>query len=428
LDIPNPKRRYDQLNQSLYFDYYASFSHSFVRTLLGELGLDRGGSVLDPWNGIGTTTTVAHSLGFKIIGFDINPALCVIAKSRLLDSSVIPSLIPLSQEIITNSRRTRSEYNESEPLTQWFRPRTAAVIRSIERSIFSILIDRHTDLSVYQMHSVSNVSSLACFFYVTLFKTARSFLSSFQSSNPTWIKVARGEDQLIELPRESIHSAFRQALDESINSLNLVPPYQRESAAKSPTIDIADSRNLPLADGSILTVITSPPYCTRIDYAVATLPELSTIGCHNHNPLKRLRDNMIGTPTVSDRNIGIKKEWGDRARHFLSQVGSHNSKASGTYYQKFFCQYFNDFYLSLLELDRVLASGGNCVIVVQDSYYKEVHNDLAGITIDMVANLGWKLESRTDFPVKSLLANVNKSSRQYRKGSKAVESVLIFCI
>ncbi len=37
--------------------------------------------------------------------------------------------------------------------------------------------------------------------------------------------------------------------------------------------NFGDSRNLQLAAASIDNIITSPPYCTRIDYVVATLPE-----------------------------------------------------------------------------------------------------------------------------------------------------------
>ncbi|WP_410712175.1 DNA methyltransferase [Bradyrhizobium sp. BEA-2-5] len=42
-----------------------------------------GQVVLDPWNGSGTTTSVANGAGLTAVGIDINPAMAVVAKARL---------------------------------------------------------------------------------------------------------------------------------------------------------------------------------------------------------------------------------------------------------------------------------------------------------------------------------------------------------
>ena len=42
-----------------------------------------GALILDPFNGSGTTTKVANSLGRKYIGFDITEEYCNIAKDRI---------------------------------------------------------------------------------------------------------------------------------------------------------------------------------------------------------------------------------------------------------------------------------------------------------------------------------------------------------
>ena len=59
-------------------------------------------------------------------------------------------------------------------------------------------------------------------------------------------------------------------------------------------INQASSLQLPVASGSIDAAISSPPYCTRIDYVKATLPELAVIGYPNGNVTRRLREMMIG--------------------------------------------------------------------------------------------------------------------------------------
>lgn len=74
-------------------------------------------------------------------------------------------------------------------------------------------------------------------------------------------------------------------------------------------------------------IITSPPYCTRIDYAIATVLELAILGFSSENYLTELRNKMIGTPTIIKEPIEIKKEWGTFANTFLKLVAEHESKA-----------------------------------------------------------------------------------------------------
>ena len=63
-------------------------------------------------------------------------------------------------------------------------------------------------------------------------------------------------------------------------------------------------------------------------------------------------------------------------------------------------------------------------MVVQDSYYKEVRNDLAAIVSEMGYGLGLEQRKRRDFKKVATLAGVNRRSREYRVAGEAVESVL----
>src|SRR5207247_294988 len=96
-------------------------------------------------------------------------------------------------------------------------------------------------------------------------------------------------------------------------------------------INQALSSRLPVASGSIDAVISSPPYCTRIDYVRATLPELAVIGYPNGMVTRRLREQMIGTPTIDKCANYDSDLWGKTCVRFLSAVERHSSKASSTY-------------------------------------------------------------------------------------------------
>ncbi|MCA1853743.1 MAG: site-specific DNA-methyltransferase, partial [Beggiatoa sp.] len=102
--------------------YYAGFSEDFVSDLLSALNAQPLQSVLDPWNGSGTTTLVAARLGLEAHGYDLNPALVVVAKGRHLSTSVINSLSPLLHDIIALAQDGRSHamFSPNDPLGIWF--------------------------------------------------------------------------------------------------------------------------------------------------------------------------------------------------------------------------------------------------------------------------------------------------------------------
>src|SRR5690606_14838100 len=98
------------------------------------------------------------------------------------------------------------------------------------------------------------------------------------------------------------------------------------------------SRKLPIATGKIDVIITSPPYLTRIDYAVAVAPELSLM-----NPdvsLREIRLGTMGSPVIRGNPALQKTAWGGKCNRFLNDVAAHGSKAAKSYYLKHMLQYF----------------------------------------------------------------------------------------
>jgi hypothetical protein len=183
---------------------------------------------------------------------------------------------------------------------------------------------------------------------------------------------------------------------------------------------------MPLKDSSADAVVASPPYCTRIDYVVGTLPELAVLGA-DADGIRALRRRMIGTPTVHRPDDGWpeRNRWGATATHLLDVVAAHPSRASATYYLNFYLQYLNGMWRSLKEVARVTRTGSPVVLVAQDSYYKEQHVDLPQILTDMGRELEWRNAAHHTFKVPTK-AWLNQRARQYRDDRSATESVLVF--
>lgn len=424
--ITNPKRASDKLSRPTWYNYHASYSERFVDDVLSSLELTQGSTVLDPWNGTGTTTSIAYQNKLRTEGLDINPALVLIAKARVLHLNVVESLEAMADDLVSkvNSGKFSDNTNtEFEALELWFLPQTANLIRQLEKEVFHLLIDSERRSSLFHYASLEKVSSIAALFYVALFRTVRDFVEPRFMSNPIWIKQAKTVAEKLLVSPSLILANFKVHIKQL--SKNLLDG-SFETGSSAIRIDFGTCETLPYESTQIDAVITSPPYCTRIDYAIATLPELAVLGFDSMASLKRLRDQMTGTPTIVEEGPSRSDLWGSSCTKFLESVNLHESRAARSYYLKFYTQYFASLSKSICEIDRVLKSSAKCVIVVQDSYFKDVHTDLPQITYEMADAADWKLANRFDFAVKSNYADSNIHSRQYRKISRATEAVLVF--
>lgn len=428
--IRSPKRIRGENSRATWFRYYAGFSESFVEDIIGQLQLPDGATILDPWLGAGTTSQVATAKGYRIRGYDLNPAMLLVAKARTLATSAASEIPALTESIGQRYERTikrdnKSSHAANEPLEQWLQPSAARAFRLIERSIATILAEDQASLTTQIWSRAGQAPATFAFFYVGLFRCLRHFISEFQSSNPTWIKTSDGTKRIYVSPHRILTRLCKEieTLLTAIRSETQVMPLVERRAC---VINRASSLRLPLSSGSIDAVISSPPYCTRIDYVRATLPELAVIGYPNGESIRRLRQKMIGTPTIDKNHNYTSHAWGRTCSRFISAVERHPSKASSTYYLKYYRQYFASVLASLREIDRVLKKPGRCVLVVQDSYYKQIRNDLPHIFLEMATGLGWTLKAQVDFHVKQTLAGVNPEVKPYRQTFQAIESALVF--
>jgi hypothetical protein len=118
--------------------------------------------------------------------------------------------------------------------------------------------------------------------------------------------------------------------------------------------------------------------------------------------------------------------WGKTCNTFLTELRNHRSKASSGYYLKTHLDYYYKLYRSLGAIASALKNEGLAILVVQDSHYKEIHNDLPAIVTEMAATYSLNLIRRDDFKLARTRAASHPHSRAYKSTSRAVEAVLCF--
>jgi len=120
-------------------------------------------------------------------------------------------------------------------------------------------------------------------------------------------------------------------------------------------IEVGDSRNIKLSDNSVDGIITSPPYSIALDYVENDIHSLKDLGFD----VLKMRDDFIGVR------------------------GNGRSKIE---------LYNEDMKKSYKEMHRVLKKDKYAVIVIGNATYQGQEVKTVEFTIDIMENLGFKLE------------------------------------
>ena len=394
--------------------YYAGYSESFVDSAISYLELNKNSLILDPWNGSGTTALVSNQKEICSIGTDINPVMNLfsLAKSGYVVANAhyvkeyfneIKSII--SKQTISVSAGDRSE------LYDWMSPSVANVTLGILNAIYSL------DLPNYKLDPKINSAlqsgvipyqhPIKAFLIASLFVTVRQLAGYGGGSNPTWTRSIEHKEKYSkkDILRKLEDNVDGMLLD--LRQANLHPTKKLNSAAVQ-----ADSRKLPIKAKTIDGIITSPPYLTRIDYAMSTAPELLLL--EGTSFLRETRELTMGAPVIVDKTIEVNPLWGKKVGTLLDGVKNHASKSASNYYYVNMLQYYRDAEKSLSEISRVLKPKAKALVVVQSSYFKELEIDLGNMYVEMAENLGLKSSIAFREVVKGHMAHVNTKSKNYK--------------
>ncbi|WOH83030.1 hypothetical protein RX327_07735 [Bradyrhizobium sp. BEA-2-5] len=239
------------------------------------------------------------------------------------------------------------------------------------------------------------------------------------ATNPTWWHLGQSDVS------SAIASITRTQLD-----AELVELRSKVSIANGGNNEVSLvrgdllSENLPQIKADV--IITSPPYLTRIDYVKATLPELVVLSRLDEElSIEQLRKAMIGSPVVGRGPDCMPSHIGEYAKSILTQIASHESKASRTYYLAFFSAYISRMISALEKIGGMSRPGARMVLVVQGSHYKEIFVDLAHLATDFANFAGFELVSRANFNFKQSFAQLNPRANGY-SSETAQETALLF--
>ncbi len=324
--------------------FAAKFPPQIPRLFIKHLTAE-GDTVLDPMVGSGTALVEAALLGRRGIGFDLDPLAVQICrvKTRPVDESAIESVgrhcVERAQKLaaqcswVEGELERRFDQEGRQFLDYWFTASTQKELLGLIATVEEVRDD--------------NLRALLGLVFSSVIVTKSGGVS-----------VAR--DLAHSRPHRDASKQLRNAFEEFSKRLAKVSQGITPLPVNNGNIlvDTADARSLPLADGTVDLVVTSPPYANAIDYMRAHKFSLIWFG-RDLGDLRELRGRYIG----SERNDGVDgRSLPGAVRRVVSRVRSLDRRKA-----KVLAKYFVDMRRVLAEMRRVLRSGRAAVMVVGNS-------------------------------------------------------------
>jgi SAM-dependent methyltransferase len=273
--------------------YYAGYAEQFVEDVLLLLA-QAGDTVLDPWNGSGTTTLVAQRMGYEAIGLEINPVMALHARAKNL-------------HLVSDAENLRRQAEDIVDRASGITDISSEPIGSIEQWV----LEEPLRALLALRQAIEEEASQA-FFLSALFQVLRKVGSFKRGSNPTWIVP---DEDVAATQTKTVFRLFIDTIGAMLVDLELFAKGVDQFPHQN--VSVADSRRTPLPSSSVDLVITSPAYCTRIDYVISTKPELLLLG-YAESEVDALRRETMGAPVIVDKTITPVHEEEDLLRGLRS--------------------------------------------------------------------------------------------------------------
>lgn len=356
---------------------YASFHNEVIQTLFSIL-LDREQIwsrpliLYDPMAGTAPLIPLAECRGYVAYFNDLNPlhfyvntaktAESYIAFKRIGQARLLNIISGLLSELDDCPRKITDE---------WIQPEVKKIFQSAWKKS--------------ENYSKPNTILVKAILLLSI----RSFSSIIKTKNPTWIKPGglrpkTSVAQVLSSAVTRLESFYKHAYSESqpLKQSHIIITCNNALKWKPPSkIDI---------------IITSPPFCNRVDWHRIYAPEnffLQAVGVSIKN------DTFLGTTAVCsypefDQQLSLVTQHSDYLRKFLAEVQKRQirNERSSNYYLKYYTRYFAGLFNIFENASNTLGKDhAEIYFVVQDNVHRGLLIEIGQVLAEYLSSQGFSV-------------------------------------
>lgn len=363
-----------------WYDYKQGYSEELVQRVIDSAKPNKKTYILDPFCGVGTTNLTAQSLGYKSIGFDVNP------------------MAILATELKTH-HFTDEELSELQNrITSFILPTTEAEIyagRVIETSFTPDVLS--TLLRIRYYIEQINSKYVQKFFRLALISIIDKCSLKVKDGNGLKFKKNyKAVPNLVELYLNKCILMFSDILKAN---------YQPECKCILGSI-LNDNLFSEVKNDKVGLCVFSPPYANCFDYCEVYKLELWIGGfVKTYDDFEKYRSMALRSHVNSkfDHSIRFHNQDVDTIASLISSFNIWNKNIPDM-----IRGYFDDMELLLDRVYMMLSKGSRCYIVVANSAYKGILVPTDMLLSDIAEQLGYK------FNIIKIARKIRSSSQQMK--------------
>ena len=379
-----------------WFSYTEGYSFDLVRGIFNSLPYVPK-TILDPFSGSATTGVEAVFNGKKFQGYDINPAMTLIADAKTTDAFLVARMIQTgklsSKEIqdaldaVCNHKPLiTSVMKPIFPGKEYFSPGNLANVKKLRENI-----EHMEDPALKNLFLAGLMSILV--------------KCSMLKRSPD-LKYRPENDRI----RPNAVQEFRDVIGKVVQDISILPTKKigkaknYQQTAKSLKCTTSESIDL---------IITSPPYLNGTNYIRNTKLEL-WIGGFLTKPedIKNLRVDTISCSINSAQNTNLEFTGWQSINRTIKKV---HANAYDKRIAPMVAHYFIDMSASLNEVSRVLKDRARAFFVIGDSAFNGVHVPTHKHLVTIGESFGLKK-----------LKSLKLRDRRSRSGLPLIEEIIEF--
>lgn len=395
-----------------WYKFTAGFSYKLIDTLISENFLKQTDVIFEPFAGCGTTLVQAQKRQIKAVGNEGQTLMFDIIRAKLnwkYDEKFLKQTYIDILKFVQNN-------NEKENI----------------QNINPLLYTLYSDSNLSELYNIKRyIDGLENESIYLFFKLALSQTLHKCSINPISVPyISRSKT----LQNVRCIDAFTKVVEIMFTDLNECKNLENTSK-----IYLQDSRkqNSDIEDNMCSICITSPPYLNNLDYG-----EVSKVQSHffgitsNWNDItQKVRKNLVTASTThyAENNFSIHNwketnfykdnaEVAEKLLLYYSQiVENRNERQGNKSFEIMMLLYFQDMYLVLLEIRRVLKNEGKGYIVLGDSAPYGVFIPTTDLLGEIALNIGFKSYKK----VKIRTRGTKWKTLKHRHNLELAENILI---